>query len=239
MASSSDSGPGAIRTGDGMVRLNERPNGERIDLVLLNAGDRPLQVGSHLHLPDANASLESDRVAARLPARHPVGHLGALRAGCIAACLAGATTSRAGAAQGSPAPICSSSTRPISPRTSASTSTSGRWSPTAPPRGAGDPSSACLAPTRRRSRLLSTGCAVSSSSAEADPSSRRTPARWRPTTTPRPSPLTTTTTSTSKWRSSRIRSPWWILAPIRLPHLPCAPVCREPHHRRRHPRRPR
>jgi len=64
MAASSDSGPGAIRTGDGTVRLNERPDGERIDLVLVNAGDRPIQVGSHLHLPDANASLEFDRAAA-------------------------------------------------------------------------------------------------------------------------------------------------------------------------------
>ncbi|MEO7058223.1 MAG: urease subunit beta [Lapillicoccus sp.] len=64
MASSSDSGPGAIRTVDGTVRLNERPDGERIDLVLVNAGDRPIQVGSHVHLPEANASLEFDRVAA-------------------------------------------------------------------------------------------------------------------------------------------------------------------------------
>ena len=64
MASSSDSGPGAIRTAEGTVRLNERPEGERIDLVLVNAGDRPIQVGSHVHLPDANASLEFDRAAA-------------------------------------------------------------------------------------------------------------------------------------------------------------------------------
>ena len=64
MASSSTFGPGAIRTGDGTLRLNERPDGERIDLVLVNVGDRPIQVGSHVHLPDANASLEFDRVAA-------------------------------------------------------------------------------------------------------------------------------------------------------------------------------
>ncbi|MEO3935212.1 urease subunit gamma [Dermatophilaceae bacterium Soc4.6] len=56
--------PGEIRPGDGTVSLNERPDGERIDLVLENTGDRPIQVGSHVHLPDANASLAFDRAAA-------------------------------------------------------------------------------------------------------------------------------------------------------------------------------
>ena len=41
---------------------------------MVNTGDRPVQIGSHLHLPDANAALDFDREAARgLPARHPVG----------------------------------------------------------------------------------------------------------------------------------------------------------------------
>ena len=32
--------------------------------MIVNTGDRPVQVGSHLHLPDANAALEFDRAAA-------------------------------------------------------------------------------------------------------------------------------------------------------------------------------
>nr|WP_221308371.1 urease subunit beta [Nocardiopsis mwathae] len=34
-------------------------------LIVTNTGDRPIQVGSHLHLPDANPALELDRTAAR------------------------------------------------------------------------------------------------------------------------------------------------------------------------------
>ena len=30
----------------------------------MNTGDRPVQIGSHLHLPDANAALDFDRAAA-------------------------------------------------------------------------------------------------------------------------------------------------------------------------------
>ena len=33
-------------------------------LVIVNTGDRPVQIGSHLHLPDANAALDFDREAA-------------------------------------------------------------------------------------------------------------------------------------------------------------------------------
>ena len=58
-------GPGAICVGEGTVELNgDRGADERIRLVVLNTGDRPIQIGSHLHLPDANASLEFDREAA-------------------------------------------------------------------------------------------------------------------------------------------------------------------------------
>ncbi len=61
----SGTGPGAIRTGPGTIVLNDdRTPDERIELVVLNTGDRPIQIGSHLHLPDANASLELDHVAA-------------------------------------------------------------------------------------------------------------------------------------------------------------------------------
>ena len=64
MATSS-SGPGAVRVRPGTVTLNgDRTDAERITLVLVNTGDRPIQVGSHLHLPDANNALDFDREAA-------------------------------------------------------------------------------------------------------------------------------------------------------------------------------
>jgi urease subunit beta len=59
------SGPGAMRIAPGTIALNaDRRDDERIELVIVNAGDRPVQIGSHLHLPDANAALEFDRAAA-------------------------------------------------------------------------------------------------------------------------------------------------------------------------------
>jgi urease subunit beta len=62
---SSSEGPGALRPRPGTVQLNaDRTPAERLRLVVLNTGDRPVQVGSHLHLPDANAALELDRAAA-------------------------------------------------------------------------------------------------------------------------------------------------------------------------------
>ncbi|SDO51018.1 urease subunit beta [Nakamurella panacisegetis] len=65
MASGSSTGPGAIRTADGTVVLNgDRTDSERISLHIVNTGDRPIQIGSHLHLPDANSALEFDRTAA-------------------------------------------------------------------------------------------------------------------------------------------------------------------------------
>src|SRR5919198_5704933 len=60
------SGPGAIRVAQGSVTINaDRTAAERGTLVIVNTGDRPVQIGSHLHLPDANAALEFDREAAR------------------------------------------------------------------------------------------------------------------------------------------------------------------------------
>jgi urease beta subunit len=38
---------------------------EKLTLVMVNTGDRPIQIGSHLHLPDANTALDFDRAAAR------------------------------------------------------------------------------------------------------------------------------------------------------------------------------
>src|ERR1039458_625822 len=61
----STSGPGAIRTVPGIHTLNAgRGVDERVELVILNTGDRPVQVGSHLPLPDANTALRFDRGAA-------------------------------------------------------------------------------------------------------------------------------------------------------------------------------
>jgi urease beta subunit len=66
MAGGSSSGPGAIRTAEGFIELNaDRSADERIELVIVNTGDRPVQIGSHVHLPDVNAALEFDRAAAR------------------------------------------------------------------------------------------------------------------------------------------------------------------------------
>lgn len=59
------SGPGQVRCAPGTVVLNgDREPHERITLVILNTGDRPVQIGSHIHLPDVNAALEFDREAA-------------------------------------------------------------------------------------------------------------------------------------------------------------------------------
>lgn len=65
MAAGRALGPGAVRTREGMVALNaDRRPDERLTLVIENTGDRPVQIGSHLHLPDANAALSFDRAAA-------------------------------------------------------------------------------------------------------------------------------------------------------------------------------
>ncbi len=65
VASVSSEGPGAFRIRPGQIELNaDRREDERLRLVFVNTGDRPIQIGSHLHLPDANAGLEFDRAAA-------------------------------------------------------------------------------------------------------------------------------------------------------------------------------
>ena len=59
-------GPGAIRVAPGTITLNaDRTDAERLSLVIVNTGDRPVQIGSHLHLPDANTALAFDRDAAQ------------------------------------------------------------------------------------------------------------------------------------------------------------------------------
>jgi urease beta subunit len=67
MAAAGSTGPGAVRVDpDGApITLNgDRAAHERLVLVIENTGDRPVQIGSHLHLPDANAALRFDRAAA-------------------------------------------------------------------------------------------------------------------------------------------------------------------------------
>lgn len=54
--------PGEIRTVDGVVEVNAGRT--RIELRVENAGDRPIQVGSHYHFAAANSALEFDRDAA-------------------------------------------------------------------------------------------------------------------------------------------------------------------------------
>lgn len=65
MTTGSSDGPGAVRVRPGRIELNaDRGPDERRSFVFVNTGDRPIQIGSHLHLPDANAALDFDRQAA-------------------------------------------------------------------------------------------------------------------------------------------------------------------------------
>jgi urease subunit beta len=54
--------PGEVVYGDGDIEINV--GAERLTLDVINTGDRPVQVGSHVHLPQANAALSFDRDAA-------------------------------------------------------------------------------------------------------------------------------------------------------------------------------
>jgi urease beta subunit len=51
--------PGELRTAPGTIELNA--GRDKIDLEVLNSGDRPIQVGSHFHVADVNAALQLDR----------------------------------------------------------------------------------------------------------------------------------------------------------------------------------
>jgi urease subunit beta len=55
--------PGEILYGSGDIEINA--GAQRIEMQIVNAGDRPVQVGSHVHLPQANSALSFDRAAAR------------------------------------------------------------------------------------------------------------------------------------------------------------------------------
>ncbi len=54
--------PGEIVYGDGDIEINT--GAQRVSMSVINTGDRPVQVGSHVHLPQANAALEFDRATA-------------------------------------------------------------------------------------------------------------------------------------------------------------------------------
>ncbi|MCV7369682.1 urease subunit beta [Mycolicibacterium duvalii] len=54
--------PGEIVFGDGEVEINV--GARRLELEVVNTGDRPVQVGSHVHVPQANSALNFDRSAA-------------------------------------------------------------------------------------------------------------------------------------------------------------------------------
>ena len=54
--------PGEILFADGPVAFNEGREVTR--LTVLNAADRPVQVGSHYHFAETNAALRFDRAAA-------------------------------------------------------------------------------------------------------------------------------------------------------------------------------
>ena len=65
MAGTSQSGPGAVRVQPGWLEINaDRTASERGELTFVNTADRPIQIGSHVHLPDVNPGLEFDRESA-------------------------------------------------------------------------------------------------------------------------------------------------------------------------------
>jgi urease subunit beta len=55
--------PGEVLPADGVIET--LPGAPRVELEVTNAGDRPVQVGSHFHFAQANKALVFDRTAAR------------------------------------------------------------------------------------------------------------------------------------------------------------------------------
>ena len=54
--------PGEVVTGDASIEIN--PGRPTRALRVLNTGDRPVQVGSHVHFAAANPALDFDRALA-------------------------------------------------------------------------------------------------------------------------------------------------------------------------------
>lgn len=57
--------PGEYKYSDPNALLTGNPGLEKIIMKVSNTGDRPVQVGSHFHFYEINASLEFDREAAK------------------------------------------------------------------------------------------------------------------------------------------------------------------------------
>ncbi len=55
--------PGELFPAAGHLTLND--GADAITLMVANAGDRPVQVGSHYHFAETNPALDFDRTAAR------------------------------------------------------------------------------------------------------------------------------------------------------------------------------
>ena len=55
--------PGEVITPDRDIELNV--GRETLRMSVANAGDRPIQIGSHFHFAEANDALQFDRNAAR------------------------------------------------------------------------------------------------------------------------------------------------------------------------------
>ena len=55
--------PGEYFVADGDIELNA--GRASLTVVVINTGDRPIQVGSHYHFAETNAALDFDRTAAR------------------------------------------------------------------------------------------------------------------------------------------------------------------------------
>ena len=55
--------PGELLAAEGEIELNA--GRKTVEVTVANAGDRPIQVGSHFHFFETNAALRFDRKAAR------------------------------------------------------------------------------------------------------------------------------------------------------------------------------
>ena len=55
--------PGEYLIKDGSLEINSESNS--ISIEIINEGDRPIQVGSHFHFAEVNASLKFDREKAK------------------------------------------------------------------------------------------------------------------------------------------------------------------------------
>ncbi|MEP2775561.1 MAG: urease subunit beta [Luteolibacter sp.] len=57
--------PGEIITPKGAPDIELNVGLEKLNMVVANRGDRPVQIGSHFHFAEVNAELDFDREAAK------------------------------------------------------------------------------------------------------------------------------------------------------------------------------